>query len=144
MHRAYFYFALILLTGCISRSSETERETSNNEVLIQNLFQYFNRHDFVKMASLYSNEAVFLDPSFGKVFVKQSRQQTSAKYTAMAKIFTDLKDDIKEICSFKDKVVVQFIATGTAADGKKFELPICTVFTIKQGKIISDATYYDM
>ena len=96
------------------------------------------------MASLYSNEAVFLDPSFGKVFVKQSRQQTSAKYTAMAKIFTDLKDDIKEICSFKDKVVVQFIATGTAADGKKFELPICTVFTIKQGKIISDATYYDM
>jgi ketosteroid isomerase-like protein len=144
MYRTSIYFTLLLFTGCIAQSGETEREAAVNEEMINIFFQYFNRHDFIKMASLYSNDAIFLDPSFGKAFVKQSRQQTSAKYTAMAETFTDLKDDVKEICSFKDKVIVQFVSTGTAAGGKKFKLPICTVFTIKQGKIISDATYYDL
>lgn len=40
-------------------------------------------------------------------------------------------------------ITVESISTGTAADGSKFELPICTIFTIENGKITKDFTYYD-
>ena len=40
-------------------------------------------------------------------------------------------------------MIVEFISTGTAEDGSQFELPICTIFTIENGKITKDFTYYD-
>jgi len=40
-------------------------------------------------------------------------------------------------------VIVEFISTGTAPDNSKFELPICTIFTIENKKITKDFTYYD-
>ncbi|WP_310556842.1 nuclear transport factor 2 family protein [Flavobacterium sp.] len=40
-------------------------------------------------------------------------------------------------------VIVEFVSSGTAEDGSKFELPICTIFTIEKGKITKDFTYFD-
>jgi ketosteroid isomerase-like protein len=40
-------------------------------------------------------------------------------------------------------IVVEFISRGTAPDSTKFELPICTIFTIENGKIVKDFTYFD-
>ncbi len=34
-----------------------------------------------------------------------------------------------------DNMVVEFLSIGTAPDGSKFRLPICTVFEIKNEKI---------
>ena len=59
-------------------------------------------------------------------------------------MFPDIKDRIVNIYPSGDKhVVVEFISTGTAPDGTKFELPICTIFTIENGKITKDFTYFD-
>jgi ketosteroid isomerase-like protein len=40
-------------------------------------------------------------------------------------------------------ITVEFISKGTGPDGKAFELPICTVLTVEDGKIAKDFTYYD-
>lgn len=40
-------------------------------------------------------------------------------------------------------IVVEFVSSGTAPDNSKFELPICTIFTIENGKITKDFSYFD-
>jgi len=39
--------------------------------------------------------------------------------------------------------IVEFVASGTAPDGSPFELPIAAIFTIENGVITHDFTYYD-
>ena len=115
-----------------------------NENLIQQYFQYFNNHEWEKMANLYSETAIFKDPSLGTGIVKQNRQQFIDKYSELSQIFPDLKDEIINIYTSGQKhIIVEFVSSGTAPDGSIFKLPICTIFTIEKGKITKDFSYYD-
>lgn len=115
-----------------------------NENLIQQYFQYFNNHEWEKMANLYSETAIFKDPSLGTGIVKQNRQQIIDKYSELSQIFPDLKDEIINIYTSGQKhIIVEFVSSGTAPDGSIFKLPICTIFTIEKGKITKDFSYYD-
>jgi hypothetical protein len=40
-------------------------------------------------------------------------------------------------------IIVEFVSSGTAPDSSKFELAICTIFTIENGLITKDFTYFD-
>jgi ketosteroid isomerase-like protein len=60
----------------------------------------------------------------------------------MQKMFPDLHDEVVTLFSQGDKVAVEFISTSMRGD-QKFTLPICTIFTIQNGKIVRDATYYN-
>lgn len=115
-----------------------------NSDLVKKYFEYFNEHKWQEMSGLYSEEAIFKDPSLGIHPLPMSREEIRKKYAEMAEVFPDLRDDILEIHhSGTDKVVVEFVSRGTAPDGTTFELPICTVFTIEEGKITRDHSYYD-
>jgi ketosteroid isomerase-like protein len=93
---------------------------------------------------MYTETADFKDPSLGKGIVKQTRKQTESKYAELNKIFPDLHDKIIQIYpSGENHIIVEFVSTGTAPDNSKFELPICTVFTIENGLITKDFTYFD-
>lgn len=118
-------------------------ETKNVD-LVKQYFQHFNKHDWQKMAEMYSETAEFKDPSLGPGIVAQSREQTIQKYSELNQVFADIKDDIIQLYPSGDKhVIVEFISSGTAPDGSNFELPVCTIFTIENGKIVKDFTYYD-
>lgn len=117
---------------------------TDNEKVVQKYFEFFNSHDWTKMASLYSETADFKDPSLGQGIVKQTRQQIKDKYSELNQAFPDLHDRVIQIYPSGDKfIIVEFVSTGTAPDGSKFELPICTIFTIENGVITKDFTYYD-
>ena len=74
----------------------------------------------------------------------EKSNQIVKKYTELAELFPDVKDKIVQIYPSGDKhIIVEFISSGTAPDGLKFELPICTIFTIEKGFITKDFTYYD-
>jgi hypothetical protein len=93
-------------------------------------------------------KAVFKDitglKSLGKGIIKQTHAQIIEKYTEMSKMFPDVRDEVQQVYASGEKhIVVEFISKGTAPDGSKFELPICTIFTIENGKITKDFTYYD-
>ena len=124
--------------------ADTVDNEAANEKLVQQYFQHFNNHDWQKMAEMYSLIAEFKDPSFGKDIVKQTRPEIIEKYTELASVFPNVKDSVLQVYhSGNQHVIVEFISTGTAKDGSVFKLPICTVFTIENGLITKDFTYYD-
>jgi ketosteroid isomerase-like protein len=123
---------------------ETNTTATANIKIVEQLYAHFNNHEWAKMASLYANPADFKDPSLGLDVVKQTHEQTTKKYTELSQVIKDVHDDVKVIYSSGDKhVIVEFESTGTNPDGTKFRLPICTIFTIENGLITHDFTYYD-
>lgn len=141
MKRIGFFNLLIILglAGC--RQSVP---TNEHEALATGMLEAFNRHDWKKMSEFYAEDADFLDPSFGKSYVKQSRAELAKKYAEMQKMFPDIRDDITDIHVAGETVIVQFTSRGTAVDGTYFELPIVSVLSFRDGLIVRDATYYDL
>lgn len=137
------FLAVALCCSCTGQQPDTEGG-SPNEKLVKQYFDYFNRHDWDKMAGMYADTAEFRDPSLGPGIVKQTHQQTIDKYSQLSGMFPDVKDEIIRLYPSGDKhIVVEFISTGTAPDSAAFQLPICTIFTIENGLITQDFTYYD-
>lgn len=119
-------------------------ELSNNEQVIHQYFDLFNKHDWKKMADMYVDNAEFKDPSLGVGVVKQTKQQIIDKYSELNMLFPDLKDKIIQMYPSGDNhIIVEFVSTGTAVDNSKFEMQICTIFTIENGLITKDFTYFD-
>jgi ketosteroid isomerase-like protein len=140
--RILIILAVLSLISC--KQTPQKMNISDNEKLIQQYFEFFNSHEWTKMADLYSSTADFKDPSLGTGIVKQTKAETIKKYSELNQTFPDLHDRIVTIYPSGEKhIIVEFVSTGTAPDQTKFELPICTIFTIEEGKITKDFTYYD-
>jgi hypothetical protein len=136
--------AVFILVSCNNQNQSNIIDSSNNEKIVKQYFEYFNSHNWKKMAEMYTETADFKDPSFGKGIVKQTRKQTEDKYAELNKIFPDLHDKVIQIYpSGENHIVVEFVSTGKAPDNSKLELPICTIFTIENGLISKDFTYFD-
>lgn len=121
-----------LLTGC-------EKNQTNLNVT-RKIFDAFNAHDWHGMLSHYADSATFEDPEFatpvhGRATIEQHHRELHA-------MFPDIRDSIRTITTAPNKVVIEFISTGTTPNGQQFALPICTVLTFHNGKVIHDATYY--
>ena len=144
MRKILILLITLSLISCTNQSKTTTLKSTENEKLVKTYFEHFNNHDWKKMAEMYTETADFKDPSLGIGIVKQTQQQTIKKYSELNNVFPDLKDEVKAVYPSGDNhIVVEFISTGTAPDNSKFELPICTIFTIENGKITKDFTYYD-
>lgn len=70
---------------------------TENVELIKAYFEHFNNHDWKRMAEMYTETADFKDPSLGQGIVKQTRQETIAKYEQLNAIFPNLHDEIVQI-----------------------------------------------
>ena len=141
------YLALIILPFALiscNNQKQITMNTTDNEGLVKQYFEHFNKHDFVQMANMYAETTDFKDPSLGQGIVKQTRQQTIEKYTELAKVFPDLHDQVIQTYPSGDKhIIVEFVSSGTGPDKVKFELAICTIFTIENGLITKDFSYFD-
>lgn len=135
---------VFVIVSCNKQNQPEKMDTIKNEKIVKQYFEYFNIHNWKKMAEMYTETADFKDPSLGPGIVKQTRRQIEDKYAELNKIFPDLKDSIVQIYPSGEKhIIVEFVSTGTAPDNSKFELPICTIFTIENGLITKDFTYFD-
>lgn len=142
-HLTMLFFATCALISC-NNQNNTSMSTADNEKLVKQYFEYFNNHEWTKMADMYSEISEFKDPSLGQGIVKQTRQQIIDKYSELNNIFPDLHDQIIQIYPSGDKhIIIEFVSSGTAPDSSKFELPICTILTIENGIITKDFTYFD-
>lgn len=136
-------FAIFTLVSC-NNQNQKNSSTTDNEKLVKQYFEHFNNHEWTKMSNMYSEISEFKDPSLGKGIIKQTKQQIIDKYSELNKIFPDLHDQVIQIYPSADKhIIVEFVSSGTAPDNSKFELPICTVLTIENGKITMDFSYFD-
>jgi limonene-1,2-epoxide hydrolase len=110
--------------------------TDDPATVAKKVFEAFNAHDWTKMESLYADNVEMIDPSFEGI--KTGKKGMTDFYRSVP----DIHDEVKLISASGNVVVVEFVSTGTIG-GNKFTLPICTVFKIENGKVISDHTYYD-
>ena len=144
MKKVFTLFIIAIAIASCNLKNNKNMETTENEKLVKQYFENFNNHDWVKMANMYAEVAEFKDPSLGQGLVKQTRQQIIAKYTELNKVFPNIHDNVIQTYTSGDQhIIVEFISTGTAPDNSTFELPICTILTIENGKITKDFTYYD-
>lgn len=135
---------LIILFAFNSCMKEKTMDSSSNEKLVAHYFEHFNKHEWSKLAQMYAENAEFKDPSLGTGVVKQTRQQIINKYSELNEIFPNIKDEVIQIYPSGEKhIIVEFISTGTAPDNSRFELPICTIFTVENGLITKDFSYFD-
>ena len=96
------------------------------------------------MANLYSEKAEFKEPASGMVAHQKSKDMIIKEYSELQNQFPDVQDSVVAVYPSGDKnVIVEFVSKGTLPDQSKFELPICTIFTIENGKITKDYTYFD-
>lgn len=140
---ATLFLAAFTIISC-NNQNQKNLGNENNEKLVKQYFEYFNNHQWSKMADMYAETSEFKDPSLGQGIVKQTRQQIVDKYTELNKVFPNLHDKVIQTYPSGNKhIIVEFVSTGTASDNSKFELPICTILTIENGIITKDFTYYD-
>lgn len=143
MRTLFTILTISLATSCTKNNNITEQADKNQQIVKQ-YFEHFNNHEWQKMAEMYVEKAEFKDPSLGKGIVKMTRAEMVTKYSELNGIFSDLHDSITQTyVSGKKNIIVEFVSTGTAPDNSKFELPICTIFTIENGKITKDFSYFD-
>ncbi len=140
----YFLVLFAFLSACSPKEASVSTDHEKNVALARQVYEHFNKHEWEKMANLYVENAEFKDPSFGQKAVQQSRKQTIEKYKGLESMFSDVRDEVVAVYPSGEKhVIVEFVSSGTAPDGTKWQLPICTIFTIENGLITKDFTYYD-
>jgi ketosteroid isomerase-like protein len=102
----------------------------------RSVFEAFNAHNWERMETLYAQDVEMMDPAFEGI--KIGKEGMTEFYRSVP----DIHDEVKTLTASGNTVVVEFVATGTI-EGQKFSMPICTVFKIEKGVVVSDHTYYD-
>ena len=146
--RNLLFLSLVFFVFSCKQNEEkviiSESNSANNEKVAKELFVHFNNHDWQKMADLYIENAEFKEPASGMVAHQKSKDMIIKEYSELQNQFPDVQDSVVAVYPSGDKnVIVEFVSKGILPDQSKFELPICTIFTIENGKIIKDYTYFD-
>lgn len=134
--------SLFLAAACVQPGGRISLSNPHVQV-VREMFTAFNDHDWQKMAACYADSAQFLDPEYGPEMMTLTRSQLTKKYQDLHRLFPDVHDEIRDIYGDKNHIIVEFVSSATGQDGKKWQLPICVVFTVEDGKIIQDRTYYN-
>ncbi len=134
-------FTIILLFLGSTAFAQTQQAEQNKRIAL-GVFEAFNAHDWQKMASYYANDVVLEDPSQAAPVIGSAG--ISAKYAGYAEYIPDIQDSMIHLYVNDRHVVIEFISYGTTVEGDTFSLPICSILTIDDGKIIRDANYYDL
>ena len=137
---------MLALNFCLfvdAANGQQKPSNPNYQDFLSTFFGHFNNHDWEAMSLMYASEAEFKDPSLGPGVHLRSRSDFIEHYEVLQEMIPDVKDSVVGIYPSGNSVVVEFISTGTAPDGSKFELPICAILTIEKGLITKDYVYYD-
>ena len=141
------FLALLFITlfSCNNskQNSVSMDNSATNKIIIEQYFKHFNKHEWQRMAEMYIEQPEMKDPAYGVKNVKMTKADIVKKYSELNQMIPDVHDSVINMYHSGDNVIVEFESSGTAPDGSKFTLPICTVFEIKNGKITKDLTYYD-
>jgi hypothetical protein len=110
------------------------------EDIIQRLFTAFNRHDLNAMARLYAGDAVLESPDFCSA--RHGPEGVRKSYADLFRTFPDIIDQVTQSVASGNLMAVQFVAHshGFKPTG---ELRLATFFTLRNGLIVRDETYFD-
>ncbi|WP_350286743.1 nuclear transport factor 2 family protein [uncultured Croceitalea sp.] len=139
-------FTALLLCTLLSCGTNQELHVvqEKNIALVKTFFNHFNDHNWSEAAELFAEDAKYKDPEMGTKIYGRSNKELVKKYSGLEEFIPNVHDSIINIYPSGNRhIIVEFLSTGTSIDGFNLELPICTIFTIENGLIVEDFTYYD-
>lgn len=139
-------FTATLLCALLSCGTNQELRVAQqkNVTLVKTFFKHFNDHNWGEAAKLYADDAAYKDPEMGNKIYRRTKKELIRKYSELEAFIPNVHDSIlNSYPSGNQQVIVEFLSTGSSADGFHLELPICTIFTIQNDLIVEDFTYYD-
>ena len=128
---------LVILFGAPARAKGFRTPAQD---IIQQLFLAFNRHDLDAMARLYARDAVLDSPDFCSA--RSGPEGVRKTYADLFRTFPDIIDQVAVSIGNGDRVAVQFVAHSQGFEPTG-ELRLATFFTIRNGLIVRDETYFD-
>jgi len=132
---------LATVASCAS-SAPAPRRQADAEMTVRQKFAAFNRHDADTIQSIYGANAVLHSPDYPAL---TGNLAIAGTYRQLFAAIPDARDEIQSLDAIADKVFVQFTLTGHwgGEPGKGLQVPIMSIYIVKDGHIAEDATYYD-
>lgn len=137
-----------LLTICLCWSlsvagtrAEVHANSRSIEV-VQGKFTAFNQHDVDAIEGIYASDAMLNSPDYHNL---SGNIPIADTYRKLFAAIPDARDDIELLEAVGNRVYVQFVLTGhwSGLQTKPFTARIFAVYTVVDGHIVEDATYYD-
>lgn len=143
MKTAYM-IALVCSASCILSTSgfaDTDGSGANLDTIRQK-FAAFNKHDADVIQGIYATDAVLHSPDYPEL---TGNGKIADTYRGIFAAIPDAEDKVQSLVVSGDKVYAQFILTGhfQGAADKPLNARIMSVYTVKDGHIVEDETYYD-
>jgi len=146
MNRPLSYCSLIIFW--VLSVQVTKAQTTD---LIGEHFKLLNSHDIKGLANEYAIDAMIYSPNWEGPKIGPSG--VSEVYSRYYKTTPDLDYTVTNTIKSGDSIIVQYSWGGTMAkpengepsymEGKKYLLQCCTIFVIKNNKIIKETNYFD-
>jgi steroid delta-isomerase-like uncharacterized protein len=109
----------------------------------------WNRRDWKTFREVLDDECTYTG---GDGQLHRGPEATMAVGQMFATAFPNGRIDLRQIHTAGDTAIVEFTGSGThtgdlmgiAPTGRQMSMPVCTVLTVRGGKIVSEREYMDM
>ena len=135
--------ALAVIISICSVGTTSSKDKSAD--LVQTNFAAWNAHDPDKVASLYTDDVIYEDVTFGLIARGHAEmRKMAADFFASV---PDLKLEVVSNTSMRNRGSVEWIFSGTDVGlyktGKKFSVRGASVYELRGGKFSGNRDYYD-
>ena len=133
--------AVVISICCVGANSSSDKSTD----LVQSNFAAWNAHDADTVASLYTDDVIYEDVTFGLIAHGHAEmRKMAADFFASV---PDLKLEVVSNTSMGDRGSVEWVFSGTDVGlyktGKKFSVRGASVYELRDGKFSANRDYYD-
>jgi ketosteroid isomerase-like protein len=129
-----------MLVAIANSTATSNGVESPAQAVVRRLFSAFNRHDLDAIAHLYAGDAVLDSTDFcAKRLGPEAVRRT---YSELFRLFPDITDRVVASVASEDRVAVQFVSHSQGFMPTQ-EIRLATFFTIRNGLILTDETYFD-
>ncbi len=106
------------------------------------MYELFNKRQWQEMASLYTDQAFFLDNRQDS-FITRNKEEIPTIFEAFERKYPGIKEKILYIEESGDLVYVQFLTSGKSKSGGHWQQIAWTIFTVENRKIAKVASYFN-
>jgi ketosteroid isomerase-like protein len=133
---------LICIGGSFAGGGSIAASQSGAVEVVRHKFAAFNQHDLGAIEHIYSSNATLNSPDQRGLIGNKPIADT---YRMLFESIPDAKDTIELLEAAGKRVYAQFVLSGhwNGMQDKPVKVRIMSVYTVKNGRIIDDATYYD-
>ncbi len=105
-------------------------------------FAAFNKHDADTIEKIYASSAILHSPDYPNL---AGNKQIADTYRGLFNAIPDANDKLETLETSSSHIYAQFVLTGhlKGAQDKPITVRIISVYAVKDGRIVDDATYYD-